>query len=90
MGSMSLVSRLVGYVNSEFDELDELSCKFDELAKLKDVFVELDKLNCKFDELVMSTTLKQYMQQDAIYEREIEIIVHVICFSFFVSVFCYI
>ena len=67
--------------------MDKLSCKFDDLAKLKDVFVELDKLNCTFDELVMSTTLEQYMQQDAIYERRIEIIVHVICFCLFVSVF---
>ena len=38
----------------ECDELDELSCKFDELAKLKDEFVELDKLSCKFDKLRMS------------------------------------
>ena len=31
--------------------MDELRCKFGELAKLKDEFGELDKLSCKFDEL---------------------------------------
>ena len=38
-------------LKDEFDELDKLNCKFDELDKLKDDFDELDKLNCKFDEL---------------------------------------
>ena len=38
-------------LKDEFDELDKLNCKFDELDKLKDEFDELDKLNCKFDEL---------------------------------------
>ena len=38
-------------MKDEFDELDKLNCKFDELDKLKDEFDELDKLNCKFDEL---------------------------------------
>ena len=44
--------------------MDELSCKFDELAKLKAEFVELDKLNCQFDELVMSTTLEFHKLKD--------------------------
>ena len=38
-------------MSCKFDELAKLKDEFDELDKLKDEFDELDKLKCEFDEL---------------------------------------